>query len=114
MGDVSIKKNTRRKKLAEISGPQLKRIEHDISDTKVGDGPFVGRVVRLSRNPKAALIDIGMGRSVSVKQKGKEGIVPVLGMLQLDTYVTNDNVLKKQSKASRRKEMLDTMSYSDE
>eukprot|EP00546_Thalassionema_frauenfeldii_P001155 CAMPEP_0178936812 /NCGR_PEP_ID=MMETSP0786-20121207/25393_1 /TAXON_ID=186022 /ORGANISM="Thalassionema frauenfeldii, Strain CCMP 1798" /LENGTH=487 /DNA_ID=CAMNT_0020615281 /DNA_START=327 /DNA_END=1790 /DNA_ORIENTATION=+ len=112
--DVSIKKNTRKKNLKEISGLQLKSIERDISNAKVGDGPFVGRVVRLSRNPKAALIDIGMGRSVSVKQKGKEGIVPVLGMLQLDTYATKDNVFKKHSKASQRKEMLDTMAYSDE
>lgn len=112
--DVSIKKNTKRKKLKEGSGPQLKSIEHDISNTKVGDGPFVGRVVRLSRNPKAALIDIGMGRSVSGKQKGKQGIVPVLGMLQLDTYATKDNVFQKHSKASQRKEMLDTMGYFDE
>jgi len=116
--DVAIKKkNSRRRVIIESSEQNLKNmknIDHDMSKIKVGDGPFVGKVVRLSRNPKAALIDIGMGRGVNGQQKRNEGIVRVLGMLKLDRDATKSNKGKRNSNTEQRKEILDSMGYYDD
>ena len=60
-------------------------LKRNISDLKVGDGPFVGKVMRMSTRSGAAFVDCGVGREVS-EQKGG-GVTRVLGMLRFDDLV---------------------------
>ena len=79
------------------------QVERNLADLKVGDGPFVGKVMRMSTRSGAAFIDCGVGRAVSERKGG--GVTRVLGMLRFD-----DLVKAALSKDDASIEMLDKRS----
>eukprot|EP00978_Attheya_sp_CCMP212_P034888 scaffold148928_cov53-Attheya_sp.AAC.3 len=68
----------------QVTMPEL-RDAVDLTDLKVGDGPFSCRVIRVSSRAGAAFVDGGIARTRGKKQGG--GTTKVLGMLRFDDMV---------------------------
>ena len=60
-------------------------ISKKLSDLKVGNGPYTGRVVHISSKSGAAFLDLGVGRPRRKVQGGGES--NVFGMLRLNEWV---------------------------
>lgn len=71
----------------------LRKTGHiNLTDLKVGDGPFEATVVRISTHSSAAFVDLGVKR-----RKGKQyggGTAQVLGMLRFDDIFDNSNMVE--------------------
>ena len=69
-------------------------IEHELTNLKVGNGPFDATVVAISSHSNAAFVDCGVGRKRGKKYGG--GTTKVLGMLRfedIDPNATNEDEL---------------------
>lgn len=93
-------------------------LEHVLSDLKAGDGPFVGKVTRVSRHSGAFFIDIGVGRGA--KGRGRNDVLTrVLGMLRFDDLTTSskttnaDLVADTNEAAGAVEKMVNAMEYED-
>jgi hypothetical protein len=114
-----ISKRKRVRNMAPVDG---KPIEHELNQLKGGDGPFIGKVVRVSARSGAAFIDIGAGRSVKRRESGGDGLTRVLGMLRFDDLVDDlstsaaESLLEaeEEDEVDLREEALNAMEYEDE
>jgi len=71
----------------------LSKTSHiNLSDLKVGDGPFEATVVRVSARSSAAFVDLGVKRQKGKKHGG--GTAQVLGMLRFDDIIDNSNLVE--------------------
>lgn len=64
----------------------------NLTDLKVGDGPFEATVVRVSAYSSAAFVDLGVKRRKGKKYGG--GTAQVLGMLRFDDIFDNSNLVE--------------------
>jgi hypothetical protein len=117
-GPSEISKRKRVRNMAPVDG---KPIEHELSQLKGGDGPFIGKVVRVSARSGAAFIDIGAGRSVKRRENDGDGLTRVLGMLRFDDLVDDlstsavESLLEaEEEEVDLREEALNAMEYEDE
>jgi len=116
------KTKTKGREIMPESKFELEKMEHDFHELKVGDGPFVGRVIRLNKKSDVAYIDIGVGRSAKGDKNNKKGIVRELGLLHFNDFTMEDkqrlekwkeNTVKKE-RLNVKKEMLNLIKYDDD
>lgn len=58
-----------------------------LDDLHAGDGPFHGKIVKMSAHSGAAFVDIGVGRKRGKSRGG--GVEKILGMLRFDNIVND-------------------------